>query len=270
MPDVCFRVVDLETVGFLDECPPEIQADPCLGVVELGWTDVIVAIRPDNSIGGVMVDGVYGKLLFNPPGGIPPVSSGVHHITPKMVAGLPPCTPKDCAALAISPPAAGELVPFALVAHNAAFEQEWLSKYLPAEQRWICTLKVAAQLYPDWPSHANQACRYLLGLELDDAIAAPPHRAGPDSYVTAQLLARFLKTAAVRQMVEWTRLPRMMTTCPIGEHRGKPWSAVPADFLRWMLDKAKSMDDDAKYWARKELDNRARFAAQPDLASSEY
>jgi exodeoxyribonuclease X len=259
------RVIDLETVGFLKEQPGAIRQDPARGIVEIGYTDVAASFRADGSFFGATIE-LPGSLLFNPPGGIPAESCGVHHITPKMVEGLPACRSND-ALLLVN----GEPKPMALVACNSEFEREWLQPYLPEATKWICALKVAARLHPGWPAHGNQAVRYLLGHELDERWASPPHRAGPDSWVTAHNLVAFLKEGcAVRQMVEWTLQPRYMTTCPIGQHRGKPWIEVPADFLRWMLDKATDMDPDLLYWARQSLQDRQRLAQQPDLASSDY
>lgn len=268
MPDVVFRLVDLETLGLLEEQPQEIRDDPCRGICELGWTDVFVRVKENNSIGAVHIADNHASLLCNPPGGVPPESQAIHHLTPKMLAGHPACDGSAIRALATSPTSLG--APFALVAANADFERSWMGKYLAPDTRWICTVKVAAQLYPDWPTHSNQGARYLLGLELDER-ADPPHRAGPDSWVTANVLSAFLKQATVRQMLQWTREPRLLTRCPLGEHRNKPWADVPEDFLRWACGpKPDRMDPDVKYWAQQELEKRARLRADPDLASSGY
>ena len=49
--------------------------------------------------------------------------------------------------------------------------------------------------------HSNQVLRYWLGLRLDADLAMPPHRAGPDAYVTAHLLLRMMALASVEQMI---------------------------------------------------------------------
>lgn len=259
-----FRVVDLETTGFLDEQSDAIKADPVQGIVEIGHTDVHALYTDEGRFVKAEIS-KPGFMLYKPPAGIPPQSMAIHHITPAMVREMPPCTAGQVQLVANSPPE-----PLALVAHNAAFEREWLSPYLPKDQRWLCTYKVAKQLHPNWPSHSNQACRYLMGLELDERWCFPPHRGGPDTWVTAHNLVEFLKLTTVRQMIEWTAQPTLLIACPIGEHRGKPWVEVPEDFLRWIIDKAKQMDPDTKYWAQRALQDRAAMRANPDLSASDY
>jgi exodeoxyribonuclease X len=248
LPDILFRVVDLETVGV------DAPENPCDGIVELGWVDVWF----DSETRTASVGESYDYILFNPPGGIPPESSAVHHITGRMVNGLAPCTP-DVTALLTQ----GARAPFALVAHNAAFEKAWLTPALIGDARWLCTFKTAKRVYPDWPAHNNHAVRYLLDVELDPRKAEPPHRAGPDAYVTAHVLARFLRDGVkVADMLRWTAEPVYLTKCPIGEQwRGKPWSEVEHSFLTWMLGKP-DMDEDYKHWARVELDRRRQLATQ--------
>lgn len=269
MTEHCLRVIDLETVGFLAEQDEAIQKDPARGIVEVGWTDVLVNVG-EKGIKGVEVDSGFGAVLYRPPGGIPPEASAIHHLLDRDVAGAEPASKGALALLANSPPWRGPEKPLALVAHNAAFEQEWLTPYLPADLKWICTMKVAAQLFPDFKSHGNQALKYKLGIDLPEALCHPPHRAGPDAFVTAHILARMLTETSVSQMVLWTRMPRLMTKCPIGDQwRGKPWAEVDAGFLRWMIDKPID-DKDAIHWAREELERRAKLARQPDLASEDY
>lgn len=258
-----FRVIDLETCGFLDEMPAAVQADPCQGIVEIGYTDVKAEFNDAGRFVTATIE-KPGFLLYNPPGGIPPVSRAIHHITPQMVRDLPACRAGDVQLVQNGAPA-----PYALVAHNVAFEREWMGRYIP-EARWVCTLKVWAQLEPNWPAHSNQACRYLLGQELDVRWADPPHRAGPDSWVTANHFVEALRRTSVRQMVEWTKQPRLLTTCPFGEHRGKAWAEVPEDYLRWYVNKASQQDPDTLHWVKKALEDRAAMRAQPDLAASDY
>jgi exodeoxyribonuclease X len=257
-PKVLLRVVDCETGGF----------DPHLhDVVELGWTDVV--FEPATKAIEV---GMPHSKLFGAPRGIPPETQAVHHITPKMVAGLPPFTANDIQKLAAEP-GAGGLVPMFMVAHNAEFDRQWLAT---DGVYWICTMKVARRQIPSAPSHGNQALRYFLDLDIDPAVAEPPHRAGPDSYVTAHLAAYLIaRVGSLSQMEAWTRAPLFYPTCPLKKHRGQPWSDVPADYLQWMLrqpDKKggrsdDGMEPDLKAAAQEELDIR-REAATAHFAKS--
>jgi len=234
MAEVLFRVIDLETSGM--EPPAEI--------IETGWTDVLFEtdskaciIQPPQS------------ALWRPSAGIPPETMAVHHIAPAMVADRPLLGYGDIDALMLNEG------PQFIVAHQADFEQKWLKAFTGEGCYWIDTFKVALRACPDAPGHSNQTLRYWLDLDLDPAFAMPPHRAGPDSYVTAHILARLLAEFSVRQMVGWTLAPRYYATCPLQKHKGKPWAQVDGSYLRWMIG-APDMEADLKAAAQAELDLR--------------
>jgi exodeoxyribonuclease X len=205
------RVVDFETTGM----------EPPAEVVEVGYCDLIsqadgswTVSEPQSWLCGVSA--------------IPPETRAVHHITAAEVAGAEAYHP--AAIFLATPPAQ------AIAAHNFAFEEQWLGQHaLPV----ICTLKAALRVWPEAPGHSNSVLRYWLEdqglLALDNGKAMPPHRAGPDAYVTAHILKALLTRTTGRDMIAWTREPRLLPTCPIGKFRGKPWSDVEAGFLSWML-----------------------------------
>lgn len=237
-----FTVVDLETAGL---APPA-------SIVEIGVTHV--CYDPDSK--QVEIGAPHSKL-FKPREALTPENIAVHHLTPAMLAHHPHCTDEELRAGLI-----GEQRPAFLVAANAGFERQWITPEIVGVDLygkapfWICTVKGAARLYPEAESHSNQAMRYRLGLHLSEALAMPPHRAGPDSYVTAHILAHFLQNTRVRDLVQWTFEPRWMTTIRFGKWKGKRWAEVDADYLSWMLAQA-DMDADAKHWARAELERRS-------------
>lgn len=227
------RVIDFETTGME---PPEAA------VVEFGYADLVLTA---------------GEWIVHPPVStlfgadrIPPETRAVHHISPAEVAGLPAF---DASAMVM-----GCFNVAALVAHNYDFEARFIGEHsLPA----ICTLKASLRVWPDAPSHSNGVLRYWLEdqglLSLDHDTAMPPHRAGPDAYVTAHILkALFAAGATGKDMVAWTKEPRLLPTCPIGKFRGKAWSEVEAGFLNWMLAQP-TMELDLKWNAQRELDRRA-------------
>lgn len=95
----------------------------------------------------------------------------------------------------------------------------------------------------------------------DHAMTQPAHRAGPDAYVTAHILAALFATGATgKQMVGWTREPRVLPKCPIGKEKGKMWIDVDAGFLSWMVNNA-TMEADLKWNAQREIDRRAAEGA---------
>jgi exodeoxyribonuclease X len=142
-----------------------------------------------------------------------------------------------------------------VAAHNLEHEAKfWGEPSLPV----LCTFKAAMRVWPAAPSFGNGALRYWLedqGLTAPDhAQTMPPHRAGPDAYVTACTLAALLTQVTAKEMVAWTREPACWPTCPIGEWRGKPWAEVDAGFLRWMVNKP--VEPDLVWNAKRELDRR--------------
>jgi exodeoxyribonuclease X len=228
------RVIDFETTGF---------EPPAAEVVEVGYCD----LRQDPHGGWIVEEPVTYLCGVQ---AISPETRAVHHITMTEVRGAEPYdaiklieSSDHCAVLA---------------AHNYAFEEQWLQVegIMPA----ICTLKAALRVWPDAPAHSNGVLRYWLEdrglLTLDHDTAMPPHRAGPDAYVTAHILKALLLTGATgKQMVAWTREPRLLPTCPIGKFRGKAWADVEAGFLSWMIAQP-TMEADLKWNAQREIDRR--------------
>lgn len=227
------RVIDFETTGTE---PPAAQ------VCEVGYCDLTKAHDAAPWVVGLPVSWLCGVDTM------PPEVRAVHHIRLADVEGLPPFEP-------------GRLFEGvtvgAIAAHNYAFEAGFLG---PHEVPAICTYKAALRVWPDAPGHSNSVLRYWLedrgALALDDALAQPTHRAGPDAYITAHILAALLKRATGAQMAAWTRQPPLLPTCPIGkEWRGKAWADVDAGFLGWML-RQPDMEADLKWNAQRELDRR--------------
>lgn len=225
------RVVDFETTG----------TEPPAEVCEVGICDIDVqsrAIEPPHSWLCAVAT-------------MPPEVRAVHHISLAECAGHPAF---DQATLTDP-----DVVAFA--AHNAEFEV----KFFAAPAPMICTYKAALRVWPDAPTHSNNGLRYWLEdqglIRPDHALTQPVHRAGPDAYVTAWLLVALLNAGATgRDMIAWTKEPRLLPTCPIGKFRGKPWSEVEAGFLGWML-RQPTMEPDLKWNAEREIARRANGEA---------
>lgn len=228
------RVIDLETTGM---APPA-------EVIEIGIVDVEVTSS------GVAISKPWARL-FRPAGPIPCETMAVHHITQSQIpAGTPFGTVEQLRSAVWQSP-----TPDVFVAHNCEFERKFLNHEVTDNAPWICTYKVALHAWPDAPRHSNQVLRYWRGLDLDPALAMPPHRAAPDAYVSAHLLADLLSGADARQMIAWTGQPRPMPVIGFGKHKGMSWSEIPSDYLEWMVGQV-DMDSDVLWHARGELDRR--------------
>jgi exodeoxyribonuclease X len=154
------------------------------------------------------------------------------------------------------------------VAHNAKFEREVMKAAgHDFKQPWLCTYKAALALWPDAPSHSNQALRYWLGLKLADD-PGPPHRALGDAYVTAAIARRVLtavpeRASSVQETLEWWKAisaqPALLPRFRFGKHQGVPLAEVPTDYLEWVRNNVTD-DEDVQYTARATLQQRREAA----------
>lgn len=218
MEQLIIRTLDFETTGF----PPEAD------VVELGYVDSLLC-RDEGSpyweVADVSMRGF--QKLFKPDREMSIEARATHHIKDSELVGathhseMPKWALSDDVRL--------------YAAHNADFEMQFLK--LPEEKWWVDTYKVALRLYPDEMKHNNQYLRYFLGLRLDDAMCMPPHRAFPDAYTTAHILAEMisLHRCTLKDMVRWTTELPYLTRVNFGMHAGKRYDEVPHDYLRWMI-----------------------------------
>ena len=231
------RIVDFETTGF----PPDA------GICEIGWCDVWVG-------DGKVTVLTPNDVLVYPGRPIPPETRAVHHISDNDVASAPPA---DEGLKKLWEANNGWGTPNVYVAHNAKFERALWMCPMP----WICTRKIAMRLWPESPNYQNQTLRYYLGVDDDEGFvelcSMPPHRAGPDAYVTAHILKRALYMATVDDLVKWTDQPSLLSgAIKFGKHKGTPWSKVDPSYLDWVVNKATEMDEDVKFTARHWLARR--------------
>lgn len=223
------RVVDFETTGM----------PPGAAVCEVGYCDVRTYESDPAEVGDPL------GMLVNPNRPMPPEARAIHHISDADLGGAPPI---EVGFLALTKGA-----PDTFCAHNAKFEQEFFSG---GNTPWICTLKVARRLWEDSPSHSNQCLRYFLGIEAEEALAMPPHRAAPDAYVTGLILLEALKLATVADMITWSSQPSLLPRVTFGKHRGHRWADLPQDYLTWLVNKS-DMDEDTKFTAKHHIKARA-------------
>ena len=169
-------------------------------------------------------------------GEIPPDAKATHHITEAEVApGARFCSPRE---RVVAKLLEFEHEEMAWAFHNAAFDQTFLPELT---RPVICTYRCALHMYPEAPSHKNQALRYWLGLEpeeyLTQGLAA--HRALYDAGVTAALLNHMARvTGSFDELVRLTNTPVLLTTVRFGKHKGEKWSDVPRDYAQWCLYKS--------------------------------
>jgi DNA polymerase III epsilon subunit family exonuclease len=169
--------------------------------------------------------------LINPGSPIPPAASSIHHITDSIVARSPSWDEVR-----------GEFSSFVgespIVAHNASFDRNFLSEF--QRHTWLCNYRLSLHLWPEAPSHANQALRYWLGIELEVDKA---HRALDDARVTTalfqyglQLLEQKKVSLSPLSLQQYIDALIPIATMPNGKHRGPPLSELPDSYLNWALE----------------------------------
>lgn len=238
------RVIDFETTGH----EPTEEGD----IIEVGWCDLIGA-------GSVWLVGAPRSMIVRPTKPILIEAMAVHHLQYADVAGarydrasalwnarndMPVTAGSDANA------AGPNIIAFA--AHGAKTEQAlWPESGLP----WICTYKLAVRTWPDSPRFSNQVLRYYLKLDVDPNLGMPPHRAGPDAYVTALMLQKGLESGiTIEDAIAWTDQPALLPRVTFGEHRGKSWRDIEYSLLEWVL--RKDFSEDVMYTVRVEIDRR--------------
>ncbi len=239
-----FRLVDLETTGFQEGAE----------VIEMATQECVFRE------GRLERRGRPDSWLFNAERGIPPEARSVHHISPAEIQGKPLFVEAGEAAWAMRPylPGLFELDPIdALIAHNAEHEQKHL-KEIAGDAPWICTLKCAMHAWPEAPNHKNWTLAYWLESKIVGSRTqkAEPHRAAGDLWATARVLECLLAEHPVETLLEWSAAPKPCLTVPVGEQRGKPWSAIDLGLLEWFLKPGKNFDQSTIAAARAELDRR--------------
>lgn len=211
---------------------------------------------------------LYGEDLefesfIQPPIPIPPETSAIHHITDEDVSMAESWEDVRNVLAGLLTVEKDSQLPI-LVAHNADYEKnillrkpEGCSDFPPVI--WICTYKCALRVWPEAPSHKNEALRYWLqlGESRGRRAAQSTHSALHDTKVTYLILQALLERATIDELVEWTELPAKLPKMPMGKHFGKPWSDVPADYLQWCLKQA-DMREDVKFCCKEELERRRR------------
>ncbi len=243
------RVIDLEIGSESDAISP--------GICDYGHCDVV---SKQADMLGAPYDWEVSSSGFttyvNPKKPIEPQYSAIHNIVDADV--------KDAQewfqiAPEVLKAVGGEIVAYA--AHHKKLESHLIHERVTGYLPWICTYKVGLKLWPDSPSHSNNALRYFINpAGLDRRFAVPTHRALPDAYVTAFTLREALNMGhSIETLVKWSDEPSMLPRCKVGKYRtddgkGTPWKDVETSYMEWIL--GKDFDEDTKHTCRTLLHER--------------
>src|SRR6185295_18774541 len=118
------------------------------------------------------------------------------------------------------------------IPHDIAFLQEAAKRYaIPCSldrQPYIDTLRLA-RLYGESPINSLEKLRQHFNIPEEGA-----HRAMNDVRVTIQVFKQLTKRySTVEEVFEILKKPILLKAMPLGKHKGRAFSAIPLEYLKW-------------------------------------
>jgi DNA polymerase III subunit epsilon len=197
---------------------------------------------------------IYTQLesLIDPQCPIPEASMAIHHITQEMVTGKPTIEQ-------VLPEILQVIGKHIIIGHGIGFDIDIL--VAEAERHGIsCTLKQnlyldtlrMARLYGESPINSLEHLRKHFNIPQEGA-----HRAMSDVIVNREVfrcLAKNFRTTD--QLFEVLARPILMSTMPLGKHKGRSFKDIPLQYLQWIVNK--DFDQDLLHSVRTELKRRKK------------
>lgn len=235
MPDIekqKFVCIDCETTGL------DVQQDRIV--------EVAVMCFDGNQVYSQM------ETLINPECEISEISIAIHHITPEMVKDKPTI-------VQVLPEILQLIGNHIIVGHGVGFDIDILAiaaerHGIPCKIRqnlYLDTLRMA-RLYGESPVNSLEHLRKHFNIPVEGA-----HRAMNDVIVNKEVFKRLAKRfKTTEQLFDALSRPIMMTTMPLGKHKGRPIKEIPLQYLQWVANK--DFDQDLLYSVRAELKRRKK------------
>lgn len=181
------------------------------------------------------------RSLVRPPRPITARSSKVHHLTDRLVQNAPMWWEiRDDFRQFV-----GDSL---VVAHNAKFDSEFLAGEIPKD-RWVCSYRLARQLWPELEEFNNGFLWYELGLHERFFGRLTPHSAWDDAFMTGRIFLEecctFVREGLGRSVDDLVRLandPITVLRMPFGKHKDCPISEIPTDYLEWFVRASMATD----------------------------
>lgn len=203
------------------------------------------------------------ETLIDPLMPIPEVSIAIHHITDQMVKGKPKITE-------ILPKVFEFVGQSILVGHGITNDIAFLcgaakQHQVPcklASHPYLDTLRMA-RLYGESPINSLEKLRQHFNIAEEGA-----HRAMNDVIVNIEVfkyLSRQFKTT--EQIVNRLKSPILLKAMPLGKHKGRQFSEIPVEYLRWAVNQ--NFDQDLLFSLKTELKKR-KAGANFGQASSPF
>ena len=169
---------------------------------------------------------------FNPDCKIDVGAMAVHHIIDADLFGKPLHTSAFI-------PAGVEYI----VGHNVDYDIEVLKRSNVSTDRFkrICTLAVARKAFPELKTHTIGALMYHLSDSQSSArdMLKGAHSALADVQMTGFILEKIIQRLGISDQPQFLYIAsedaRIPTHISFGKHKGSPLSALPNDYVKWLL-----------------------------------
>ncbi|NGX56694.1 MAG: DNA polymerase III PolC-type [Candidatus Anoxychlamydiales bacterium] len=192
------------------------------------------------------------ETLIDPKRDIPKISQDIHNISDDMVKGKPFI--ED-----VLPDILNFIKGNFIVGHGIGYDislidSEAKRSSVPCSiisNTHIDTLRLA-RLYGESPVNSLEALRKHFNIAFEGA-----HRAMNDVIVNIEVFKRLTnKFKTTSQLLNRLRQPILIKAMPLGKHKGRPFSEIPEDYLRWAV--RKDFDQDLIFSIKTELKNRQK------------
>ena len=191
----------------------------------------------------------------------------IHHITPEMLEGKPPCMETE-AFRRLQELNTPENF---LVIQNAAFDLGMLAKEgFESRMRLVDTYRIVRRFLADEKQHGQQYLRYSLGLYRGEAalieelgVEVRAHDALGDVIVLKHLYEHLLQERSAEEMTELCAAPILLELMPMGRHRGRRIEEVALQNRNDLLYMVENFDLDIdmrhslNYWLEQTKDRVA-------------
>lgn len=225
-----FICIDCETTGL------EPEKDKIIEVAAVIFTENTILDRYETLIDPEVIIGEE--------------STAIHHITNDMVAGKPKI--KE-----ILPHILKMIGKHIIIGHGIPFDIAFLAQAakthcIPntlSSHPYLDTLRLA-RLYGESPINSLEKLREHFNIAAEGA-----HRAMNDVIVNIDVFKFLTKNyKTTEQIIERLKRPILIKTMPLGKHKGRPFSEIPAEYLQWASNK--DFDQDLLFSVRSELKKR--------------
>ncbi len=190
--------------------------------------------------------------LIDPEMPIPEISKNIHNISDEMVLNKPKI--KDILPklfeFSQNHIIIGHGIRFDIAIIDSEAKRNGLNSPL-SHSKLIDTLRLA-RLYGESPINSLESLRKHFNIEFEGA-----HRALNDVIVNIEVFKHLTKSfTTTKQLFQRLQKPVLLKNMPLGKHKGRPFSEIPLEYLKWAA--GKDFDEDLLYSIRSEINTRKK------------